>query len=165
MTYSNRKNIRLMERVYKKKFNLWKFKMEMVLALIDLWDIVDGFGKAPSSNTDPKVLKKYQRCVNKAISIINSDLANNQLTHIKSCKGLAKAWKTLCNIYQMKSLSNILFNCRKFFTYNIKKTTTYWTTLIRLKCSLIGLRFWRSPCGWKTFSWHSLKVCGRYMKT
>jgi len=40
-------------------FNLWKFKMEMVLASTDLWEIVDRSEEAPPSNTDPKVIKEY----------------------------------------------------------------------------------------------------------
>lgn len=35
--------------------------------------------------------------------------------HIKSCKGLVEAWKTLYNIYKMNNLLNILFICYKFF--------------------------------------------------
>jgi len=50
------------------------------------------------------------------MSIIGTNLVDKQLAHIKSCKGPAEAWKTLCNIHEAKSLSNILFIRRKFFT-------------------------------------------------
>jgi hypothetical protein len=83
---------------------------------VDLWDIVDGSEKVPPSNADPKVLMEYQRRVKKAMSIIMLNLADNQLAHIKSCKGPAEAWKILCNIHETKSLSNILFVRCKFFT-------------------------------------------------
>lgn len=53
--------------------------------------------------------------------IIGLNLADNQLVHIKSCKGLAEAWKTICNIYETKNLSNIIFIRRKFFTCKIQK--------------------------------------------
>ena len=49
--------------------------------------MVDGFEKVPPSNVDPKVLKEYQRCVKKAMSIIGLNLIDNQLTYIKSRKG------------------------------------------------------------------------------
>ena len=39
------------------KLNEKKFKIKMLLAFMDLWDIVDGFEKPPPSNADPKVLK------------------------------------------------------------------------------------------------------------
>ena len=61
------------------------------MAFMDLLDIVDGSKNAPPSKEDPKVLKEYQRCVKKAMSIIGLNLAENQLVHIKSCKGLVEA--------------------------------------------------------------------------
>jgi hypothetical protein len=67
----------------------------MLLASMDPWDIIDGSEEAPPSNADPKVKKEYERRVRKAMSVIGLNLADNQLTHIKSCKGPAEAWKTL----------------------------------------------------------------------
>lgn len=54
-----------MDKFHREKFTLWKFKMEMVLASIDLWNIIDESKEVPPSNADPKVLKKYQRHVKK----------------------------------------------------------------------------------------------------
>ncbi len=67
-------------------FNLWKFKMEMVLASMDLWEIVDGSKEAPPSSVDPKVIKEYQRRAKKAMSTIGINLVDSQLQHIKRCK-------------------------------------------------------------------------------
>jgi len=106
---------RVIDKFNGENFNLWKFKMEMVLASMDLWEIVDGYEEGPPSNADPKIIKEYQRCVKKAMSIIGINLVDSQLHHIKRCKGPAEAWKTLCNIHKTRSLSNILFICRKFF--------------------------------------------------
>ena len=116
MAYLESEAARVIDKFHGEKFSLWKFKMEMALASVDLWDIVDGSEKAPPSDADPKVLKEYQRRVKKAMSIIVLNLADNQLAHVKSCKGPAEAWKILCNIHETKSLSNILFVRRKFFT-------------------------------------------------
>ena len=93
---------RVIDKFNEGNFNLWKFKIEMLLAFMDLWDIVDKSEEAPPSNADPKVLKEYQRCVKKAMSIIGLNLVDNQLAHIKSCKGPAEAWKTFCNIHETK---------------------------------------------------------------
>ena len=101
-----------MDKFHVEKFNPWKFKMEMVLAFIDLWDIVDGSEKALSSDADPKVLKDYQIHIKKTISIIGLNLVDNQFAHIKSCKELGEVWKILYNIYKMKNLSNILLDYR-----------------------------------------------------
>ena len=56
MAYLESEVARVMDKFYREKFSLWKFKMEMVLAFVDLWDIVDGSKEAPPSNADPKVL-------------------------------------------------------------------------------------------------------------
>jgi hypothetical protein len=52
---------RVIDKSNGENFNLWKFKMEMVLASMDLWEIVDRSEEAPPSNADPKVIKEYQR--------------------------------------------------------------------------------------------------------
>lgn len=58
----------------------------MVLAFMDLWDIVDKFDNVSPSNMDSKVLKDYQKRVKNVISILGLNLVDNQLAHIKSCK-------------------------------------------------------------------------------
>ncbi len=91
---------RVIDKFNGENFNLWKFKMEMVLASMDLWEIVDESEEVPPSNSDPKVIKEYQRRAKKAISTIAINLVDSQLHHIKRCKGSVEAWKTLCNIHE-----------------------------------------------------------------
>ncbi|KAH8962822.1 hypothetical protein BDL97_05G121000 [Sphagnum fallax] len=86
---------RVIDKFNGENFSLWKFKMEMVLASMDLWEIVEGSEEAPPSNADPKIIKEYQRHVKKAMFIIGINLVDSQLHHIKRCKGPAEAWKTL----------------------------------------------------------------------
>ncbi len=112
---------RVIDKFNGENFSFWKFKMEMVLASMDLWEIVDGFEEAPPSNADPKIIKEYQRHVKKAMSIIGINLVDSQLHHIKRCKGPAEAWKTLCNIRETQSLSNILFIRCKLFTCKMQE--------------------------------------------
>ena len=59
----------------------------MLLPSMDLWKIMDGFDETPPSNADPKMLKEYQKHVKKTMSIIGFYLVDNQVVHIKSCKG------------------------------------------------------------------------------
>jgi hypothetical protein len=73
------------------KFNRGYFKIKLLLASMNLWDIVDRSKETPPSNEDPKLFKKYQRCFEKAMSIIGHNMADYQLMHIKSCKGSTKA--------------------------------------------------------------------------
>ncbi len=62
---------RVIDKFNGENFNLWKFKMEMVLASMDLWEIVDRSEEAAPSNADPKIIKEYQRSAKKAMSIID----------------------------------------------------------------------------------------------
>jgi len=55
------------------------------------------------------------------VSIIGINLVDSQLHHIKRCKGPVEAWKTLCNIHETRSLLNILFTRRKFFTCKMQE--------------------------------------------
>jgi transposase InsO family protein len=112
---------RVIDKFKGENFNLWKFKMEMVLASMDLWEIVDDSEEAPADDADTKVKKDYDRRAKKAMSIIGLNLVDSQLAHIRSCKGPAEAWRTLCNIHETRSLSNILFIRRKFFTSKMQE--------------------------------------------
>jgi len=42
----------------------------MLLASMDIWDIMNSFEKPPPSNADPKELKEFERCVKKVMSIV-----------------------------------------------------------------------------------------------
>ena len=63
-----------MDEFHEDNFSLWKFKMNIVLGSMDLWDIVNESEKALPSNADPKVVKEYQRIVKKFMSIISPNL-------------------------------------------------------------------------------------------
>lgn len=52
--------------------SVWKFKTEMVLASLDLWNITDESKKALPSNTDLKVVQEGQKYVKNVMSIIIS---------------------------------------------------------------------------------------------
>ena len=116
MASSDSEGLRVIDKFDGENFNLWKFKMEMVLASRDLWDIVDGTEEPPPTTSDVKDKKAYEKRSKTAFGLIATNLVNKEMAHIKGCKGPAEAWKTLCGIHETKSLSNILFLRRKFFT-------------------------------------------------
>ena len=83
--------VKTIDKFHGERFNLWKFKIKMLSASMDFWDIIDESEEAPPSNADPKVKKEYERRVRKAMSVIGLNLADNQHAHIKNCKGPAEA--------------------------------------------------------------------------
>lgn len=99
-----------------------------------------------------KVWKGYQRRVKNVMSIISLNFADNQLTHIKSCKRPVDAWKTLCNIHKTKKLSNIFFVCRKFFTYNIQEGDDLLNHINKLKAFVDQIALFGGTCAGKKTS-------------
>ena len=95
--------------------------MEMVLASRDLWDIVDESEVAPPSDADVKDKRAFEKRFKTAFGFIAINLVNEEMTHIKHCKGPTEAWKTFCNIHRTKSLSSFLFLRRKFFTIKMQE--------------------------------------------
>ena len=64
-------------------FNLYKFKLEMVMSTKDLWEIVKGSGLPPPSMTSDKVKNAYEQRCKKAFGIIATSLVDKELAHIK----------------------------------------------------------------------------------
>ena len=121
MASSDNEGLRVVDKFNGKNFSLWKFKMEMVLASCDLWDIVDESGATPPSDVDVKDKTAFEKWSKTAFGFIAINLVDKEMAHIKHCKGPAEAWKTLCNIHETKSLSNILILRRKFFTIKMQE--------------------------------------------
>jgi hypothetical protein len=95
--------------------------MELQLSTLDLWDIVDESEEAPGLEASLKVKKDFQRRERKALGTIAMNLDETNFMHIISCKRAADAWKTLCNIYESRNLSNILWSRQKFFTVKMEE--------------------------------------------
>ena len=105
--------------------NLYKIKLKMVMSTEDLWKIMEGLELLPSSTVSDEVKKAY--------AIIAMSLVDKDLMHIKGCKGLAEAWKTLCSIHETKSLSNILFIRHNFLTIKMDKGTDIFDHINKIK--------------------------------
>jgi hypothetical protein len=76
--------------------SLWKFKTKMLLAFIDLQDIVDRSEETPPSNLDSKVLKEYQRRIKR-----------------KQCPSSASTWQTIN--FCISRIAKDMRRCAKFF--------------------------------------------------
>ena len=120
---STNDNLSMVDKFNGNNFGLWKFKMEMVLASKDLWDIMDNSESPPPNNAEESTKKEYTRRCKKALDIIAMNLVDKEMLHIKGCTRLVKAWETLCNICETKSLSNNLVLRCKFFTIKMEEGT------------------------------------------
>lgn len=72
-------------------FNIYRFKLEMVMSTKDLWEIVEGTELPPPSTASDEVKKVYERRCKKAFAIIATSLVYKELGYIKRYKGPAKA--------------------------------------------------------------------------
>lgn len=116
----------------------------MVMPTKDLWKIVKGSELPPPSTTSEEVKKTYKQRCKKAFAIITTNLVDKELVHIKGCKGQTETWKTLCNIHETKSLSNIWFIRRKFFTINMDKHNDILNHINKVKSSRRQTRIFKS---------------------
>ncbi|OAE20919.1 hypothetical protein AXG93_3256s1660 [Marchantia polymorpha subsp. ruderalis] len=71
------KSAKTIDKFHGERFNLWKFKIEMLLASMDLWDIIDGSKKSPPSNADLKFCYKAKNKKRENAKIVkdNDDFA------------------------------------------------------------------------------------------
>ena len=58
-------------------FHLWKFKIEMVLAEKELWEIVEGSEEPRFFSRDPKVKIAYNRLEKKAFAVLAFNLSDS----------------------------------------------------------------------------------------
>ena len=91
MASSNNDNLPMLDKFNGDNFGLWKFKMEMVLAAKDLWDIVDKSKSPPPNDAQESTKKEYTRRCKKALAIIAMNLVDKEMLHIKGCTGPAEA--------------------------------------------------------------------------
>ena len=94
------------------KFNLWKFKMQMILEEKELWEVVIG-----KDNIEDENWAKRDR---KAKAIICLSLADNQLMLVKTSTSARDAWIKLQKHFEQKGLANKLFLRRKLFTMQLQ---------------------------------------------
>lgn len=60
--------------------------MELLLVFLDLWEIVDEVGEAPSLDASMKEQKHFKRCEKKDFGIIYTNLDWTNFVEIISCK-------------------------------------------------------------------------------
>lgn len=114
-------SLRMVEKFKGDNFHHWKAKMELLLASLDLWEIVCEEEEAPGVEASIKEHKEFKRREKKAFGIIATNLDESNFAHVISCKGAAEAWKTLCNVYESRNLSNVLWSRQKFFTVKMEE--------------------------------------------
>lgn len=106
-------------------FKLWKFKIKMLLAFMDLWDIVDA---SKISNF-----------------IIGLNLAETNLRTTKIAKDSRKCGRHFATFTTRRFCPTSSSFSANFSRRRCNKATTCWTTSTKLRCSHINLFVERYP--------------------
>ena len=95
------------------KFHIWKLRMKMLLMKEGLWEIVEK-KNSQIENVDKKRDEK-------ALSMIVLSLDDSQITHVENASTAHEAWETMLKIYERKSLTNVIFLKKQFYTMKMKE--------------------------------------------
>lgn len=97
------KVVRIIDKINERKFDIWKFKIKIFLASMNIWDIVDGNDEPLSSNVDPKILTKYQRRVKKTMFVIGFNWWTINLRASRIAKNMWRRSRP-CTIFTRRKL-------------------------------------------------------------
>jgi hypothetical protein len=82
-------------------FQLWKFKMRMMLSKHGLWKFVNGSAtllREEVATTD------YNKKEMKAFALLCEHLTDAQLAHIQYCDNVKSVWEALCGVHEAKTI-------------------------------------------------------------
>lgn len=133
MASSEGEGLRVIENLRGENFYHWKIKIELLLASLDLWNIVDESKEAPIIDVDMNEKKEFKCRKKKSFGLIATNVDETNFSHIISCKRSIEAWKTLCNIYESKNLFNIIYISKKFFTCKMEEGKDLMTHVNKVK--------------------------------
>ncbi|CAK9833731.1 Retrovirus-related Pol polyprotein from transposon TNT 1-94 [Anthophora retusa] len=85
------------EKLNEENYELWTVHMKSILVLNDLWLFVDGTEEKPAENAQEWIRKDT-----KALALINMNIKQSQLHHVKKANTAKEAWDKLKAIYESK---------------------------------------------------------------
>ncbi|CAK9829718.1 Retrovirus-related Pol polyprotein from transposon TNT 1-94 [Anthophora retusa] len=85
------------EKLNEENYELWTVHMKSILVLNDLWPFVDGTEEKPAENAQEWIKKDT-----KALALINMNIKQSQLHHVKKANTAKEAWGKVKAIYELK---------------------------------------------------------------
>jgi hypothetical protein len=111
------KFVAMMPKFNGEKFNLYKYKLKLVMEKDDTWKIVTGQVSRPENLA---AAATYDKKAQSALTIIAFTLEDTLLHHIKDVDSPKEAWDILEGEYEPKGLSNTIYLRKRFFSYSMK---------------------------------------------
>jgi hypothetical protein len=94
------------DKLTKKNFTMWKYRIEMVLKSRKLWKYVEAEAEE----------KKEKELEQEALSQIGLTISDGVVGHIRGIKTPRAAWLKLCAVFEQKGLASQVYLRRKLFT-------------------------------------------------
>jgi gag-polypeptide of LTR copia-type len=96
-------------------FTLWKFRVEMVLSLQDLWGVVDGMDEMPDATTDPKGFAEWKSRDLKARAQITLALKDEPLKSVLDATTARECWKRVSDYCKRIAKHQMVILAQKLF--------------------------------------------------
>lgn len=93
------------ERLTSSNYSIWKVRMESLLVIHDLYDIVLGEEEEPQGGQE---LARYKKKARLALHCLKMNVSNDLLNEVSSCISAKEAWDSLKAIYESNNTSRVL---------------------------------------------------------
>jgi len=116
-------------------YQIWKFKVKMLLIREDTWTVVQG-------DTPDPVPDDWQRKDEKAQCTISLTVEDNQLVHICNCTSAKDMWKQLQKVHERSNLSSKMYLRKKLYKMRLQDDQNmqeYISAVLRLVEQLRGV--------------------------
>lgn len=129
------KEKQVIEELNSHNFSNCKFKIEMMLIKEDLFEVVTDYPPTPTTDWTKQDKKTH--------SLINLNIENNEIVHVKHLYTARDTWGTLKEIHESSNLSNKLYLLRKRYSTKLNESgnmVAHITKILELvdKVSAIG---------------------------
>jgi hypothetical protein len=94
-------------------YDMWAYRMEMLLEKMDLWELVDGTAQPPAAAPGTSAMKKWEKRKRLAKAEIVLKVEDSQLIHTKM-DDPAKIWAKLETVHKSCGFATRMTLCRRF---------------------------------------------------
>lgn len=118
------------ERLNSTNYSTWKVRMESLLELNELMDIVVGIEERPLILQEQL---NFDRRAKRALHIIKMNVTNELLKEVGKCTSSSEAWNALKKIYESKSTSRVLTLRRQIFQSSQREGESAHSFVLKVK--------------------------------
>ena len=118
------------DRLTSSNYSTWKVRMESLLEIHELMDIVVGEEERPIA---PQEKLRFDMRAKKALHMIKMNVTNELLKEVGKCTSSSEAWGILQKLFESKSTSRVLTLRRKIFQSIQKRDKSAHAFILKVK--------------------------------